>query len=88
MAEYKSVKVFSTPTCPYCQMVKDFLDKHGVKFDIIDVTNNEKAAGELVNISGQMGVPVTVLEKEKEENQVIIGFDEKALKDALKISEK
>ena len=82
--EYKSVKVFSTPTCPYCKMVKDYLDENNIKFENIDVSTDQKAAKELVDISGQMGVPVTVIEKEDGKKQTIIGFDKDALEDALK----
>ena len=74
----------STSTCPYCKMVKDFLKKKGIIFENIDVAKNKKAADELLEFSGQMGVPVTILEKENGEKQTIIGFDQQALKDAFK----
>jgi len=82
--KFKLIKVFSTPTCPYCQTVKDFLVKNNIKFEDIDVSKDEKTAKELINTSGQMGVPVTVFEKEDGGKQVIIGFDQAALEDILK----
>ncbi len=82
--KYKSIKVFSTPTCPYCKMVKEYLNKQNIQFEDVDVGKNKEAAKELIDISGQMGVPVTVLEKEGGENQIIIGFDQVALEDAFK----
>ena len=72
------VKLYSTPTCPYCKMAKDFLDKEGVPFAAIDVSQDEKAAREMVDKSGQMGVPVLEIE-----NTMIVGFDKGAYKKAL-----
>ena len=75
-----TVKVYSTPTCPYCDMVKDFLKKNKVEFEDIDVSNNHTAAHEMIEKSGQMGVPVTDIN-----GKIIIGYNVSALKDALKI---
>ena len=52
-----NVKVYSTPTCPYCHMVKDFLKEKGVEFEDIDVASDQAAAKEMIGKSGQMGVP-------------------------------
>jgi len=72
------VKLYSTPTCPYCKMAKDFLEKEEVPFAAIDVSHDQKAAREMVDKSGQMGVPVLEIE-----DTVIIGFDKGAYKKAL-----
>ncbi|MBD3264601.1 MAG: NrdH-redoxin [Candidatus Omnitrophica bacterium] len=64
------VKVFSTPTCPYCKMAKEYLSSKGVEFKDIDVSGDESASEEMVNISGQMGVPVIVIDGEP-----VVGFD-------------
>lgn len=53
-----SVIVYSTPSCPYCSMVKDFLKKKQVAFENYDVSRDERRAEEMVRKSGQMGVPV------------------------------
>jgi len=74
------VKVYSTPSCPYCDMLKDFLKKNNVKFEDIDVSRNIKAAQEMVEKSGQMGVPVTEIN-----GKMIIGFNVTALKEALRL---
>jgi len=74
-----SVTVYSTPTCPWCKKTKEFLKENGVKFKDIDVSASEKAAKEMVEKSGQQGVPVTDFDGE-----IIVGFDEKALKKAMK----
>jgi glutaredoxin-like YruB-family protein len=74
------VKVFSTPTCPWCQKVKEFLKEKNVEFEDIDVSTNQEAAKEMVEKSGQMGVPVVMVDSE-----VIVGFDQDKLKGALKL---
>jgi glutaredoxin 3 len=72
------IKLYSTPTCPYCRMAKDFLDEEKVGFSVIDVSEDEKAAQEMVDKSGQMGVPVMELD-----NVIIVGFDRGAYRKAL-----
>ena len=83
--ENQTIKIFSTPNCPYCQMLKDFLQKNAKNFTEIDITKDPNAGQELLKISGQMGVPVTVVSGIKSKNQVIIGFDQDALGEALEI---
>ncbi|NYZ76038.1 glutathione S-transferase N-terminal domain-containing protein [Candidatus Micrarchaeota archaeon] len=75
-----SVKVYSTPTCPYCTMAKSFLKQNGIKFEDIDVSKDKKAVSEMFNKSGQMGVPVLDIN-----GRIIIGFDREAIKAELKI---
>ena len=62
------VKLYSTPTCPYCRMAKDFLDEQKVEVKVVDVSENVEAAREMVDKSGQMGVPVMEVE-----NTIIVG---------------
>ena len=63
-------KVYSTSTCPYCKLAKEYLSSKGIPYEDIDVSNDQEKAKEMVNISGQMGVPVIVINGE-----VVIGFD-------------
>jgi glutaredoxin-like YruB-family protein len=84
------VKVFSTLPCPFCSMVKDFLNKHNIPFEDINVTENHEAAHEMIEKSGQMGVPVIIINGGKGKNAketVIVGFDVVRLKKALKIKD-
>lgn len=74
------VKVYSTPTCPWCKRVKEFLKKNNVIFEEINVAENREAAQAMIKASGQMGVPVIIAE-----DKVIVGFDEKAIIDGLGI---
>ncbi len=64
------IVVFTTPTCPWCRRVKQYLQSNGYKFREVDVSRDEAAARDMVRRTGQMGVPVTLID-----NQPIIGFD-------------
>lgn len=74
------VIVYSTPTCPYCHSAKDYLKENKIPFKDIDVSKDHKAAEDMVEKSGQMGVPVLDIN-----GQIIIGFDKEAIKKALKL---
>lgn len=75
-----NVKVYSTSTCPYCAMAKDFLRRNNIEFEDIDVGINPQAAQEMIDKSGQMGVPVLDIN-----GRIIIGFDKDAMSKALGI---
>jgi alkyl hydroperoxide reductase subunit F len=70
----QQVTVYSTKNCPYCRMVKAFLDRNGVKFATIDVGEDVDAAKRMVALSGQRGVPLITVGDE-----VIVGFDSQRL---------
>ncbi len=74
----ENVKVYSTKTCPYCVMAKQYLSQRGVKYQDIDVGTDRKAAMEMVAKSGQMGVPVIEIN-----GSVILGFDKDAIDNAI-----
>jgi glutaredoxin 3 len=65
-----NVLVYTSPTCPYCRMVKEFLSQRGISFEERDVSRNSSYAEELVRSTGQMGVPVTIID-----GQIVVGFD-------------
>lgn len=70
-----TITIYSTKTCPYCKMEKDYLDSKGVKYTNIFVDEDEKKAEEMIKFSGQMGVPVTVVADEAGKQNIIVGFD-------------
>lgn len=74
----KNVTVYSTPTCPYCHKVKQFLKDSNIEFEDIDVAANPEKGQEMVNKSGQMGVPVLEIGGE-----IVVGFDKEAIQKAL-----
>ena len=77
MKQHK-VKVYSTLSCPWCHKAKEFLKEKGIKFEDINVGANQKAANEMVEKSGQMGVPVIDID-----GKIIVGFDKEELEKAL-----
>ena len=75
-----TVKVYSTPTCPYCKIAKQFLTENNIPFEDIDVSVNQLAAQEMISRSGQMGVPVIDID-----GKVVVGFDKVKLKQLLSL---
>lgn len=73
-----TVKIYSTPTCPWCIRAKEYLNSKGINFENIDVSSDEKGLQEMIDVSGQMGVPVIVVDGE-----VVIGFDKARLEELL-----
>lgn len=72
------IKVYSTTTCPWCHKAKDYFTEKGLEFEDINVSENQEAAKEMVEKSGQMGVPVIDIDGE-----IIVGFDQAAIEAAL-----
>ena len=72
------VKIYTTPTCGYCHQAKSFLQERGVKYTEFDVSRDRNAAQQMVNLTGQMGVPVITVD-----DQVIVGFDRQRLQSLL-----
>lgn len=76
------IRVFSTPSCPYCISLKAFLDEKGFDYENIDVSQDDKGREEMVRKSGQMGVPVVEIN-----GQVIIGFDKEKISQLLGVKD-
>ena len=74
------VIVYSTPTCPFCDMAKAYLKEHDVEYEDINVAEDKDAAQEMIDKSGQMGVPVLDID-----GKIIVGFDKDEIKKALNI---
>ena len=80
------IKVYSTPTCVYCKMLKDFLSSKNVEFEDIDISTDQEAGKVMVEKSGQMGVPVSIIETDGKE-EVIVGFDKERIAELAGIKE-
>ncbi len=65
-----TIKLYSTPTCPWCSMTRKYFDTRNVQYQDIDVTKDRNAVEEMVAKSGQRGVPVIDID-----GSIIIGFD-------------
>lgn len=74
------VKVYSTQSCPWCHKAKEFLKEHNIEFENKDVGEDENARKEMIDASGQMGVPVLDID-----GTIIVGFDVEKIKSALKL---
>jgi glutaredoxin 3 len=75
------VTIYSTPSCHFCHAAKEFFDEHNVKYHDVDVAANLEARKEMVDMTGQMGVPVIRIG-----DDVIVGFDEGKLRELLQIA--
>ena len=75
------VKIYSTPTCPYCIRTKNYLNEKGISFTNIDVSADEQGLQEMIKLSGQMGVPVVIIDGE-----IIVGFDQNRINHKLGLS--
>jgi len=76
----KNVAIFSTPTCHFCHAAKEFFKENNIEFTDYDVSSDAEKRQEMVQKSGQMGVPVIFIEDE-----MIVGFDEQKVKSLLGI---
>ena len=76
------ITIYTTSTCPYCHMAKDFFSERKIEFEEIDVSKDQEKAEEMVKLSGQMGVPVI-----KIGDKIIIGFDKEKIESVLKSSD-
>jgi glutaredoxin-like YruB-family protein len=79
MAE-KIVKVYTTPTCPWCKKVKQLLSDNGIQYQEMNVAEDKAAREEMANTTHQLSIPTTLIDGE-----FVIGFNEKALKEKLGI---
>ena len=75
------IKLYTTPTCVYCKTLRAYLEKNGKEFELVDVSKDEKQLQDMIKISGQMGVPVLLIDSE-----VITGFDKGKIDKLLDIN--
>lgn len=76
----KEVVIYSTPTCHFCQTTKEFFKENNVEYTEHDVSVDQEKRAEMIEKSGQMGVPVIFIGEE-----MIIGYDEDRLKQLLEL---
>ena len=74
----KDIKVYTIPTCPWCRQTKEYLAQNGIEYTDYNVAEDQAKFQEMVKLSGQMSVPVIVVDGE-----IQLGFNEKKLADAL-----
>lgn len=77
----KKVEIYSTENCHFCHMAKEFFNANNVAFTDYNVGTDTAKRTEMLEMTGQMGVPVIVIDRK----DVVIGFDQKALTKLLEI---
>ena len=77
----KQVKIYTTSTCVYCRGVKEYFEKKGISYEEINLSEHPDRIQEMVQVSGQMGVPVILIE-----GRVIVGFNRGAIDEALSLN--
>jgi glutaredoxin-like YruB-family protein len=76
----KKVAIYSTPTCHFCQMAKEFFEQNKIKYENYNVVTDLARRQEMMEKSGQMGVPVITVD-----DQVVVGFDQSFLEEILEL---
>lgn len=79
-AAQPKVIIFTTPTCSFCNAAKRYFRENNIKFTEVDVSRDQKAAQDMVRRTGQMGVPVILIN-----NRPIVGFDRPKINAMLNI---
>ena len=74
----KNVIIYTTPTCVFCKMAKEFFEEHAIPYTEYDVAQDAKKRDELITKSGQMGVPVILID-----NEMVVGFNEEKIRSLL-----
>ncbi len=74
----KIVTIYSTPVCHFCHAAKEFFNEHNIAFTEFDVAGDQAKRQEMIEMTGQMGVPVIRID-----NDVVVGFDEDKVKELL-----
>ncbi len=77
----KTVTIYSTPSCHFCHMAKDFFAENNVAYTDFNVAADQEKRAEMIEMTGQLGVPVIRIE-----DDVIVGFDQGKVKELLGIA--
>lgn len=78
-----TVTVYSTPTCAYCKVEKQWLTSKGIQYTSVDIEEDKEAAKYVEDVTGRMAVPVTIVNNNHGSSQVIMGFNRPQLTEAL-----
>lgn len=74
------VRLFSTPACPYCFTLGEFLKEKNIKFEEVDVSKDKKAMEEMIKKSGRLEAPIVEID-----NEIVVGFDKEKIEKLLNI---
>ena len=71
----KNITIFTTNTCAYCAMVKKYLDAKGHAYEVVNLDDHPERQAEALQLSGALTVPITVVTKEDDTKDVVIGYN-------------
>jgi glutaredoxin 3 len=71
----KQITIFTTNTCSYCGMVKRFLDMKGLSYDVVNLDESPERQAEAFDMSGALTVPITIVTKEDDSKEVVVGYN-------------
>ena len=80
------VTIYTTRTCPFCKMEKEYLNSKNIQYEEILVDERPEEAQKMIEMSGQLGVPFTVIKKEDNSEEKILGFDKARIDQILQIA--
>ena len=78
--------IYTTRTCPFCKMEKEYLNSKNIQYEEILVDERPEEAQKMIEMSGQLGVPFTVIKKEDDSEEKILGFDKERIDQILQIT--
>lgn len=79
----KNITIFTTNTCSYCGMVKRYLDTKGLHYEVVNLEENPERQAEALSMSGALTVPITVVTKTDDSQEVVVGYNLARLAPAL-----
>jgi glutaredoxin-like YruB-family protein len=86
LSDMKKVTIYSTPTCVYCNSAKEFFKENNIAFENFNVAEDLAKRQEMIDKSGQMGVPVIFVEDPSGQTEMVVGFDKGRLSELLGVS--
>jgi len=79
MPKVKKYLVYSTSACPYCDLLKKWLDSNKINYESVNLSENPARGQEMIQKTGQMGVPVSIITFSDDTEGIVIGFDQEKL---------
>lgn len=79
----KNITIFTTNTCSYCAMVKRYLDMKGQAYEVVNLDEHPDRQAEVLNLSGELTVPITVVTKHDNSQEVVVGYNLSRLAPAI-----
>ena len=79
----KNITIFTTNTCAYCGMVKKYLNSKGIGYEEVNIDEQPDRQKDAYELSGQLSVPITVVTKQDDSREIVVGYNLAQLAPAL-----